>query len=177
MADIRLVFTARNHPIDWLIRFAPAFERSAASHVAVGLGPDGPLIHARGRRKSDGKAGVVMQSRAEWAAGGNRTVAEYRIVPDVSEGLNARVLPAIGRAFGYDLIVRRGVERALRLFMWPWPVKLRGVGERIICSQLVMLLDPAGAVIREWRDLDYGTVDPQDLLDRARNGPSFVRIR
>ncbi|UCC74952.1 MAG: hypothetical protein JSV86_10500 [Gemmatimonadota bacterium] len=173
--DIRLVFTRRTHPMDALIRFAPLSEYSAASHVAVGIGADGPLIHARGRRP-DGKSGVVMQSRDEWEAIGNETVAEFRILPDVSAGLSRRVLPAVGTPFGYDGIVVRGLERALRTFLWPW-ARLRLVNTRIICSQLVMLLDPGGLLIPEWRDLDYGAVDPQDLLDRAAIGPSFERIR
>jgi hypothetical protein len=159
-----------------MIRYVPFARWSPASHVALSLSDNGPLIHARGARK-DGKTGVVVQSRDEWASIGNYTVAEYRVVPDVSYGLQNRVLPAVGqRAFGYDLIGVRGVQRAVDVLTWPWTLKLRGVGNRIICSQLVMLLDPTGVSIPEWRKLDYGTVDPADLLDVAKTGPSFVRI-
>jgi hypothetical protein len=164
--EIRLLFTTRDHPWDWGVRLMTTGD---ASHVAIALGPTGdPLVHATGE-------GVVIEPRARWLAG-KKVVAEYRILPDVSDGLNRRVLPSVGKRFGHGLIAVRALERALKLVSWP-TIRLPATNHNLICSQTVMLLDPDGARIPEWRDLGMGTVDPQQLLERAERGASFQRIR
>ncbi len=164
---LRLIFTARHHPWDWGVRW---LTKSRASHVGFALGPTGnPLVHATAE-------GVVIEPRSAWI-NGRYVVAEYEIVPDMTAEFASRVLPKVGQPFAYGTIAMRGLESLLRTVSWP-TIRLpaaNGSGTHV-CSQLVMLLDPRGEKIPEWREINAGAATPEDLLRAAEQGLSFRRI-
>lgn len=162
----RLVFTAGDDPYGLVIR---AGSLSSISHVAIGLGGDGgPLLHAY-------EAGVTLEPRSKWFGElKQRLVAEFIILPDVSDGLRV-CLSQVGKPYDVVGALKIGVLRALQIF--GSPIQSLGKGNRraFTCTHFVMQLDPDGCRIPEWRLIDYDRVVPADLFHVA-GGPSFRRI-
>lgn len=158
-----LVFTSGFDPFQLLINIG-TFSR--AGHVAIGYGND--LLHAY-------EPGVEITPRSYWfGEKKQRLIHEYEIVPDVSRGM-LRCIDRIGEP--YDVV---GVLRAmfvLTLKRFASPVRTRGTASKAshTCASFVMLLDPEGGIIPEWRDVDRSVVTPADLLIAAR-GPSFQPV-
>lgn len=155
-----LVFTTGLDPFQALINLS-TFSR--AGHVAIGLGPE--LLHAY-------EPGVKLDSREWWlTTKRQRLVAEYEIVPDISKGL-AECLGHIGEPYDVLGAVRAAIAIALRR-LWsplraPWPASISAH----TCASFVMLLDPHGERIHEWREIRRSVVTPADLLV-ACEGASF----
>jgi hypothetical protein len=163
-----LVFTSDSTPFGLLIR-AGSF--SAASHVAIGLGDEnGPLLHAY-------EPGVILEPRERWfgAPNNQRFIAEYKILPDVSEGLR-ECFTQIGKPYDGVGALKIAVLRGLQLF--GSPIQSLGPDSKtaFTCAHFVMLLDPLGRRIPEWRLLNRETLAPGDVL-RVADGPSFRRVR
>lgn len=163
----RLVFTAGNDPFGLLIRVGSL---STISHAAIGLGgDDGPLLHAY-------EAGVVLEPRARWFGTlKQRLVAEYVILPDVSDGLQT-CMAQVGKPYDVIGAIKIGVLRMLRIFGSPVQDLGPDTVKAFTCAHFVMLLDPHGRRIPEWQLLDREAVVPGDLL-RVAAGPSFRRVR
>ena len=162
----RLMFTSDGDPFQLLIRTSTL---SPASHAAIGLGPNSEwLLHAY-------EDGVVLESRDRWfGPRKQKLVAEFEILPDVSDGVQ-RALQQVGKKYDVLGAFKIGILRALHVFGSP----VRNLGpdptNRYTCAHFVMLLDPVGRKIPEWRDLRRETLVPGDLL-RAASGPSFRRV-
>ena len=164
---IRLVFTSQGDPFQLLIR---AGGLSSASHAAIGLGPNGELLlHAY-------EDGVLLETREYWLGTlKQKLVAEYEILPDVEDGLR-QALAQVGKRYDIFGAIKIGVLRALDVF--GSPVRSLGPDSKnaYTCAHFVMLLDPYGRRIPEWRLLNRATVIPGDLM-RVAHGPSFRRLR
>lgn len=158
-----LVFTSGLDPFQILINLG-TFSR--AGHAAIGIGDQ--LLHAY-------EPGVVIEPRERWLTRKRqRLLAEFEILPDVSQGL-LECAQRVGEP--YDVL------GAFRIALWVtlkrmWsPVQNLGPASKTshTCASFVMLLDPCGEHIPEWRRLDRAIVTPADLL-LAAEGPSF-RLR
>lgn len=155
-----LVFTSGFDPFQLLINLA-TFSR--AGHVAIGLGPN--LLHAHER-------GVTLEPREHWFVGKKQKLLyEVEILPDVSPGIE-RCLSKIGEPYDVVGAFKLAILIALKR-MWS-PLRTLGPPSTNshTCASFVMLLDPYGAHIPEWRELSRDVVTPADMLFLAR-GPSF----
>ena len=158
-----IVFTTGWDPFQALINLG-TFSR--AGHAAIGIGDH--LLHAY-------EPGVVWGSRDTWFTGKHqRLIAEYEILPDVSEGIED-CASRIGEPYDVVGVFRAALWIMLRRLCSP----LRHVGTASAashtCSSFVMLLDPNGDRIPEWRSINRAVVTPADLL-LAAEGPSFRPI-
>ena len=158
-----LVFTAGSSPSDLLIR---AGTLSKASHVAIGL--DDQLLHAY-------EPGVMFEPRSAWLDQHNKLVAEFAVLPDVDDGLTD-TFSRIGERYDMFGTVHIALHRAFR-FASPLLFPRRRARGAHTCASLVMLLDPFGDRIPEWRGIDFSIAVPQDLLEATNLGMSFERIR
>lgn len=159
--SINLVFTSGNQPFEWLVRIGTL---SPTSHAAVAIGDD--LLHVH-------DAGVVFEPRGSWLAQDQRLIAEYKIIPDVSDSidlLKAQIgMPydAVGAAL---IVARRALMHAKSsLALVPGRVSAQ------TCAAFVMQLDD-GSKIPEWTKIRRDVVAPADLLRACEYGPSFERI-
>lgn len=156
-----IIFTAGDDLVSLAIR---RFTRGATSHVAIGAvsaSGAGPFVlHADHPR-------VALDLREHFQIK-YPPVAEFAIVPDVSEGVR-RALRQCGKHYDWLDIVRHACSRWL-------PPELCGSGLRPAsawtCVRLVLLLG-----VPSWRHLDPATTTPQDLLDVTSRSADFVRIR
>jgi hypothetical protein len=160
---ITLVFTTGPDSFQSLVA---SCTKSVATHCALGIGIDGPLLHAYDK-------GVVLEPRQDWFVGLKQTlVAEFQIMPDVSYGVG-KALGHVGKKYDWWHVLRAGILRTL------WP-SLRSLGkdsrDRFACAQLILEIDPQGERIPEWRHLWRDAIAPSDLLECALWGPSFRRI-
>ena len=163
-----LLFTSSDHIADRLIR---RFTGSPTSHVAITLGEDRQtLLHAVPQ-------GVIIEPRSTWMQRDKAwVVAEYEVLPDVSQGLK-RVLGFVGER--YDFLFPANYALAYfyrRTVGAPVRALYRQLRSSQTCAQLALLLDANCQKIPEWCGLEFDTVLPADLLKRA-DGPSFRRIR
>lgn len=149
----------------WFQQLVQLGTLSRVDHVSIGLGDH--LLHAH-------EKGVVLEPRAAWfGKPTQRWLGEYEILPDVSEGL-ASCLQRVGEP--YD---RVGIARVFLGHLWgrtlsAMTLDLSSASRAHTCSSLVLMLDPDGSKIPEWRDLASGSVVPVDL--HRRLGASFRRI-
>ena len=161
----RLVFTTGDDPYQWLIRFGSG---SPTSHVAIALGPQGEwLLHAH-------EDGIQINPRRNWLGITERLVAEFLILPDVTDGIK-NMLSYVGEP--YDVPIDVMTLRLLHFLGSPlhrWVAKRKNDRSQM-CARFVLELDPFGAKIPEWQHIDPATVSPDDLL-QAAVGPSFIRI-
>jgi len=163
---VRLVFTTGSDLYQVAIR---ALTFSPASHVAIALGKNGEtLLHAIER-------GVVLEPRSHWfGAMKQRLVAEYVVLPDVTEGVY-EAMRHVDAPYDLPGIFKIIVLRALRFVASP----VNSFGPipdwAHTCALFAMLLDPAGRKIPEWRHINREAVAPGDLL-LAAAGPSFMRV-
>lgn len=154
-----LVFTTGLDPFQVLINVST---QSWAGHVAIGLGDH--LLHAYER-------GVVYEPREAWFTGKRqRLIRELEILPNVSDGVT-RCMRHIGEPYDVGGVLRTALHIMLSRFQSPVVLKPDARITAHTCASFVMLLDPEGARIPEWRDVQRGTVTPADLLEAA--GPSF----
>lgn len=136
---------------------------SRAGHAAIGVGD--MLLHAY-------EKGVVYEPREQWfTSKKQRLVAEVEIVPDVSLGLR-ECFSRVGEPYDVVGVFRAALAITMRRFVssiqWFGPASR----DSHTCAAFVMLLDPDGARIPEWRALDRAIVTPADLLAMT-SGPSF----
>lgn len=152
-------------PVQLLIN---ASTQSIAAHVALGLGERGEyLLHAY-------EPGIVLEPREKYLTEQGQTlVAEYRIIPDVSEGL-AEALQQVGKRGFFTGMMQIALIRALRITGSPLAGLIRS-NERT-CARFASSIDRTGACIPEWRRLHRHSVSPGDLLAAARSGPSFFKL-
>ena len=160
----RLVFTAGFDPFQVFINIGTG---SPASHAALGIGDQ--LLHAY-------EDGVILEPRSAWFGKmQQRLVAEFLILPDIEDGLDL-AFAQIGKRYDAAGVIRAIIARLLRLTMSP----IRNLGPAPMnahtCAAFVMLVDPYGQRIPEWRDLDRTTIVPADLMALASMGPSFQRV-
>lgn len=138
--------------------------RSVASHVAIGLGDH--LLHAY-------EPGIIFEPRAAYfQKRDQRLVAEFEILPDVSDGILTAAENVGQRGFlrgAAQIIATRALRIAGSPLCWFVPSTER------TCAQFAMSIDRAG-IIPEWREIDRRAVVPADLLDVARIGPSFAQV-
>lgn len=162
---VRLIFTMGWDPLQLLINIGT---RSAAAHVAIGLGDAGShILHAY-------EPGITLEPREDYLLKRQQIlVAEYEIVPDVAPGLT-EALSRIGqRGFAIGAF-QIGVIRLLRMACSP--LYKAGVSNEQTCARFAMLLDPTGERIPEWRGIARRDVVPGDLLAAAQTGPSFRQL-
>lgn len=161
---IRLVFTTGGDLFSFGVQ---VMTLSDVTHVAIGLPPNGELLlHATLK-------GVVLQPRAKWR---QRPIADFAIRPNVLGGL-ARAASQIGKPYDTGEVAFRPFLAALQ-YLAPLAPRSAAQGTAAwTCARFVMLLDPGGDRILEWRGLDPLTATPADLLERCLVGPSFVRVR
>jgi len=165
---VRLLFTGGGDVDQTIIRIGT---RSPASHAAIAFGHDGEqLLHAY-------EKGVMLEPRSAWLASGDGQwiVAEYLILPDVTDGFD-RMFRLVGERYDLPGAYRIGVLRLLQILGSPIYNLGRTPDHAHTCARLIMLLDPLGAKIPEWHHIDIETVVPGDLLQAAA-GPSFLRLR
>ena len=165
MTSLALVFTSSSALISRTIRF---FTRSRTSHTAIGLELFGTpfFLHAT-------VGGIQMTPRARWLKT-NRVVAEFKIVPDLSAGLQD-ALHHIGDAYDYVgllgfllVLTAKKLGRTRRnLFASP---------SAMVCSELALHLDLTGSKIPEWRGLDPERTSPEDLLRICEQSAQFQRV-
>ncbi len=159
-----LVFTTGIDPFQLLINLGTC---SIAGHAAIGLGDQ--LLHAH-------ESGVLLEPRSSWFGRDEQSlVAEFVILPDVSEGIDF-AMTQLGKKYDAGGVLRIAISRLLRLTLSPITYFGPAPMKRHMCSAFVMLVDPYGAQIPEWRDLDRAIVTPSDLLGAASLGSSFRRI-
>jgi hypothetical protein len=162
LGPISLVFTTGFDPFQMLISVAG---KSFAAHVAIGLGDQ--LLHAY-------EPGIVLEPREDYfAKQQQRLVAEYAILPDISDGLQG-ALKNVGKRGFFGGAAQIAIIRALRMVGSPLQ-HLVPSNERT-CARFAMTLDRKGERIPEWRDVDHRAVVPGDLLAAAEAGPSFQRL-
>lgn len=163
---IRLLFMTGD---DVLATGVKAFTLSPASHAAIAMGPYGNmLLHAI-------TPGVVYESRWNFYQRAQyRDVAEYLIIPDVSDGLR-RALMLIGQKFDVGGAASQFAFKLARI-VCPWLPKTLSTSGRWTCTQLVMQLDSHGQRIPEWRGLDDRSVTAAELMAVAETSPSFKRV-
>lgn len=159
-----LVFTTGIDPFQLLINVGTC---STAGHAAIGLGDH--LLHAH-------ENGVLIEPRSSWFGRDEQSlVAEFEILPDVSSGVDF-ALTQVGKKYDAGGALRAAVSRLLKLTLSPIQYLGPASMKRHTCAAFVMLIDPQGAQIPEWRDLDRALVVPGDLLGAASLGSSFRRI-
>ena len=142
-----------------------AASRSLAAHVAIGI--DDQLLHAY-------EPGIILEPRDDYMTKSKQyLVAEYAILPDVSDGLDSAIR-TIGKGGFFGGMAQIAIIRALRLTGSPLQ-RLIPSNERT-CARFVMTLDRDGSRIPEWRDVDKRAVAPGDLLMAAKTGPSFMQV-
>jgi hypothetical protein len=139
--------------------------------VILALGPRGEkFLHTY-------EDGVVLEDRDYWLKKEKqRIVAEYVIVPDVSNGV-LEALTYVGEKYDVPGILRGGLIRVFGLLASPIYSFGTITYRAQTCSRFVMLIDPLGEKIHEWRYVNREHVSPGDLLVATTAGPSFRRIR
>ena len=158
----RLVFTTSDDLFSLGVRMLTF---SDVAHVAIGLGNRGDrLLHATLK-------GVVVQPRKTWR---QRTVADFEIVPNVLRGL-IRCGAQLGKPYD-DAEVALRPFLAMLQYISPFAPRSGASPTAWSCARFVMLLDPGGYQIPEWRDLDPLTATPADLFGRCLGGQSFRRV-
>ena len=117
--------------------------------------------------------GVCIEPRASWLQK-QRLLDEFEILPDVSPGLT-NCLARVGQPYDSWGVVRAGFAVLLKRF-WS-TLQLIGPANNSAhtCASFVMMLDPKGERIPEWRYLHRGVVTPAQLLYAAA-GPSFRHV-
>lgn len=155
------MFTTGFDPFQAVISLAGG---SLAAHVAIGLGDH--LLHAY-------EPGIVLEPRTSYLTRmRQRLVAEYAVLPDVSQGLG-EALTHVGKGGFFLGASQIAILRALRIVGSPLQ-HLITTNERT-CARFAMLLDRTGAQIPEWRGVDRKAVVPGDLI-AVTSGPSFQQI-
>lgn len=166
-----LVFTTSSH---WLSRMVRWMTDSVTSHVCLGTEIFGePVLIHSALDGETGRTGVQITPRSKWERQ-NIIVAEYDIVPDVSDNMRPMIRLLCEK---YDKL---GLLGYIVVIVAKW------LGKKImnplasarayVCSRYVLQLDPFGRLIPEWRDLDPEKTTPHDLLLLCRNGTSFKRL-
>ncbi len=161
---VRLIFTTGDDAFQNVIRTTT---RSPATHAALALGDHGEtLLHAY-------EDGVQIDSRDRWLGEkGQVLVAEYRILPDVTDGV-ASAMAHVGKRYDVLHVVKIAVMRVLRLVRLGKPED----NDAFTCARFVMVaIDPAGTQIPEWNTIPRDAAVPADLLAAAEAGPSFYRL-
>ncbi len=159
--SVSLVFTTGFDPFQMLISVAG---KSMAAHVAIGLGDQ--LLHAY-------EPGIVLEPREDYFANKQqKLVAEYAILPDVSDGLD-EAMGNIGKGGFHVGATQIALLRILRIVGSPLQHFI-STNERT-CARFAMLLDRTGERIPEWRAVNRRAVVPGDLMMVA-DGPSFQRV-
>jgi hypothetical protein len=139
--------------------------RSVAAHVAIGLGDQ--LLHAY-------EPGVTLEPRERYLqAKHQKVVAEYEILPDITDGL-AEAISNIGKRGFLGGAAQIGIIRALQ--MCGSPLQFLVPSNERTCARFAMMLDRTGACIPEWREINRRAVVPADLLEAAEVGLSFQRV-
>ena len=142
--------------------------RSKASHSWICLEVYGlsVIVHA-----SLGGVRMLPRDRFEH---GNTIVGEYRVKPDVSEGVN-HTLSFLGEKYDY-----LGLFGFLKVELWkrwfhkkvrnPW-----ASAKSLVCSELIVHLAHAGK-IPEWEGFDPESVTPAELMAECERRLSFEKI-
>lgn len=162
----KILFTRGSNPLSRLIMW---LTRSEVSHTAIaGLMMEGHemVIHAT-------VGGVRPMLRTHFEAS-HEIVAEYEILPDVCvkaalEKLCERY-DYVG-LFGYIPVM---IARKLRLLVRN-PLASPGA---VVCSELILSLDPEREIFPEWRDYPADATTPEDLLSDCRTHPEhFAEVK
>jgi len=155
---LTLVFTASDSWISKTIRW---FTKSTASHVMIGTQLQGVPVYLHSTI-----GGVQITPMSKYT---DRKVAEYEIIPDLSDGLR-HAYTHIGSK--YDYIGLLGY--AVVILAWRWfKAKIKNPlanKDAVVCSEFIIHFDHA-KIIPEWRGLDPETTTPETLLKVA--GSSF----
>ena len=158
-----IVFTTGWDPFQVLINLSTFSE---AGHAAIGMGD--MLLHAY-------EPGVVYEPRERWfTKKRQRLIAEYEILPDVADGL-AQCFARSGEPYDVRGVLRTAVTLMLQRLGSPLQPAWRANPAAHTCAAFVMLLDPHGERIPEWRALNRAVVTPADLVLMAQ-GPSFRQV-
>jgi hypothetical protein len=166
-----LVFTTSSH---WLSKTVRWMTNSITSHVCLGTEIFGEPVLIHSALDGDtGRNGVQITPRSRWLEN-NVIVAEYAIIPDVTDNMRPMIKLLCERydkmgLLGYVIVI---VARYLgKKIMNPL-----ASARAYVCSRYVLKLDPGGTLIPEWKGLDPEKTTPHDLLQLCRNGTSFRRI-
>ncbi len=166
-----LVFTTSSH---WLSRVIRWLTNSEVSHACLGTEIFGEPVLIHSALDGDtGKNGVQITPRDKWLED-NIIVAEYEIIPDVTENMGPMIRLLRAKYDKMGLIGYLFVFMAMylgRKIMNPLSHPTR-----YVCSRYVLQLDPHGDKIPEWKGVDPERTTPHDLLQLCRSGPSFSRI-
>ncbi len=160
---VRLLFTTGDDPFQNAIRKGT---RSNATHAALALGHHGEmLLHAY-------EDGVQLDPRERWLGQERqRLIAEYQILPDVTDGV-FHAMSHVGKRYDVLHVAKIVVMRLFRLVRLGRPE----TNDAFTCARFVMMIDPHGDVIDEWKGVNPEAVVPVDLLDVADHGESFYRV-
>jgi len=159
-----LVFTTGADAFQYLINLTTF---SPAAHAAIGLGDQ--LLHVH-------EKGVCLEPRINWfTQKRQRLIAEFAILPNVQHGVQ-HCLGRVGEAYDVAGVFKLGLMIILRRMLSPLQHVNSTSNRAHTCAAFVMLLDPMGLAIPEWRGLDRENVLPVDLLAAARDGSSFRRL-
>jgi hypothetical protein len=161
--SVRLLFTTGDDAFQHAILKATG---SNATHAALAVGPDGSqLLHAY-------EDGVQIDSRERWLGEkAQRVVAEYQIIPDVTDGVYA-AMAHVGKRYSVRHVVKIAIMRLFRLVRLGRPEG----NDAFTCARFVMTIDPMAQMIPEWRWVSREAVVPRDLMEAAERGESFYRL-
>jgi hypothetical protein len=148
---------------------------SVTSHVCLGTEIFGePVLIHSALDGETGRTGVQITPRSKWLED-NELVAEYAIVPEVSEEMMRPMIQLLCERYdklgllGYVIvIVAKWLGRKIQN-------PLANV-KALVCARYVMRLDPTGTLIPEWAGMDPEKTTPHDLLVLCRSGVSFSKV-
>lgn len=166
-----LVFTTSSH---WLSRVIRAVTASDVSHVAIGTEIFGQPVLIHSALDGDtGRNGVQITPRHRWLSD-NTVVAEYAIIPDVTENMGSMVRLLCERydkmgLIGYLIVI-------IAQYLGKKIMNPLSSPSRYVCSRYALQLDPTGQKIPEWAGLEPEKTTPHDLLVTCRKGASFRRV-
>lgn len=163
---VTLVFTTSTSLLSKAIR---AFTGGPTSHVAIGTEFFGVpvLIHAA---LDNDVSGVQITTREKWLVA-NSLVAEYEILPDVTNNMRSMIM-LLGEKYdklgliGYVLV-------AVAKWFGKWIKNPLASPRAWVCPRYVLGLDPECALIPEWKNIDRDSVTPKDLLEACQSENSF----
>lgn len=163
MRGVTILFTGGANPLSQLIMW---MTRSEASHCAIGglyLYEVPIVLHAS-------VGGVKAVPRSKYLAE-HQLIAEFEILKDVDVKNAISMLdekydyPGL---FGFfPIMFARWIGRKIRNPL--------SSPRAVVCSELVMALDPGGVRFPEWLDYDSETTTPEDLLEDCKRSVHHFR--
>lgn len=139
--------------------------RATHCYISAQLGGLDIILHST-------LGGVQVDPKKKWAKH-NIILAEFEVLPDVSEGFD-KTVSMLGMKYDYA-----GYFGFIPVFFGRWLGKKwknpGGSPNAIVCSELLIHLRGDGD-IPEWMDFDEESTSPGDLHSRCTAGASFREV-